>query len=168
VPYIPVPEPMDLGAAEGKKVGLVWAGNPDHARDISRSRHLSEFAPLAPIAAARGVTLYALQFGEGAKQSPPDGLTPIDLTPRIVDFLDTARALAALDLLITVDTSIAHLAGALGLPVWIIIDQTPDWRWQLERKDTPWYPTARLFRSDGNYPALFRHLAESLEQFAAG
>ncbi len=158
---------MDLGTVTGKKVGLVWAGNPDHARDIRRSRHLSEFAPLAAIAGKADTTFFALQFGESAKQTPPDGLNVIDLTPRVEDFFDTAKGLASLDLLITVDTSIAHLAGALAVPVWIIIDQTPDWRWQLDREDSPWYPTARLFRSNGNYPALFQRLAKALEDFAA-
>jgi hypothetical protein len=89
-----------------------------------------------------------------------------DIAPRLEDFLDTASALAALDLLITVDTSIVHLAGALGLPAWLIIDNVPDWRWQLNREDSPWYPSVRLFRSDGDYGALFQRIATALEEFA--
>ena len=165
VPYIPRPSPMALAGDDTKcKVGLVWAGNPDHARDQLRSRALAD---LAPLAAVENTEYFSLQFGPAASQTPPSGLEVTDLTPNIDDFLGTAHALVGLDLLITVDTSVAHLAGALGLPVWIVIAETPDWRWQLGRADSPWYPSARLFRSDGDYEGLFSFIAEELQKFAA-
>jgi len=164
MPYIAVPPPMDLGVPTSKrKVGLVWAGNPKHARDCNRSRSLTEFAPLASV---DNVAFFSLQLGEAATQRRPEGLAMRDIAPRLEDFLDTASALAALDLLITVDTSIVHLAGALSLPAWLIIDNVPDWRWQLNREDSPWYPSVRLFRSDGDYGALFQRIATALEEFA--
>lgn len=164
VPYIPVPEPMALpGDATALKVGIVWAGNPDHVRDSRRSRSLDEFAPLR---SAPNVNFFSLQMGDAKKQQPPEGLALVDLTPHIDDFYDTARALAALDLLITVDTSIAHLGGALNKPVWLIVDEISDWRWQLKRTDSPWYPTFRLFRSKGDYSMLFEELAHALSDFS--
>jgi Flp pilus assembly protein TadD len=163
VPYIPAPSarPLDMPAGL-RKVGLVWAGNPLHARDRSRSRPLSEFAALA---GTEGVSFVNLQYGEAGQEAPPAGLKLAD-PGEIGDFNDTAAVLAGLDLLIAVDTAPAHLAGAMGVPVWLIVDKVPDWRWMLDRTDTPWYPTMRLYRSEGDYAALFRHLAEDLAAFA--
>lgn len=147
--------PYDCAAAwrerlqgEGRlKVGLVWAGNANHRADKSRSIDARLFAPLADV---EGVSFYSLQKGEAAAQAQAlAGVLPIsDLAPDLNDFADTAAALQNLDLLISVDTSVAHLAGAVGTPVWTLISRTPDWRWMLDRDDTPWYPTMRLFRQE--------------------
>jgi len=128
----------------GLKVGLVWAGNPQHKNDRRRSIALSRFAPLLGL---KGVQWFSLQVGERASEleSLP-GATIVDLSQKLTDFDETAAAVANLDLVIAVDTAVAHLAGALGKPVWIMVPYVPDWRWLLGRDESPWYPTARLFR----------------------
>lgn len=128
-----------------RRVGLVWAGNSAHTRDVHRSMHLSDLAPLADVP---NTVFYSLQKGSRQDEvnAPPPGMRLTDLTPEIKDFSDLAAAVQALDLLITVDTGPAHLAGALGKPVWTLIAFSPDWRWLLDRNDSPWYPTMRLFR----------------------
>ena len=132
-------------ADQNLKVGLVWAGRPTHANDHNRTMSLAAFAPLAAIP---GVTFYSLQKGEASRQlrNPPAGMKVVDLSAGLTDFNWTAAAIAGLDLVITVDTSISHLAGALGKPVWVMIPFVPDWRWMLDRADSPWYPTMKLFR----------------------
>ena len=128
-----------------RRVGLVWAGRPTHRNDHNRSVSLKT---LAPIAALDGLSLISLQKG------PPQGQVAeffgraplVNLGPEIDDFRDTAAIIEALDLVVTVDTAVAHLAGALGKPVWIMTPFAPDWRWLEKRADSPWYPTVRLFR----------------------
>jgi len=140
-----------LEAHPGLRVGLVWAGNPRpdepdlHAIDGRRSLSLSQFTPLAAIP---GVTIISLQkINAGAQVQPPSpGLSLIDWTDELTDFADTAALVAALDLVISVDTSVVHLTGALGKPVWILDRFAGCWRWLRSRADSPWYPTARLFR----------------------
>ena len=137
-----------LGRAPRLKVGVVWAGNPRHKAD--RQRSLAAQAVL-PRLVMPGVQLYSLQ-----KEPRPDdapaladlGNDVIDLAPLLRDFAETAAAVAALDLVISVDTSVAHLAGALGRPVWVLLPYALDWRWLRDRADTPWYPTMRLFRQE--------------------
>jgi tetratricopeptide (TPR) repeat protein len=127
------------------RIGICWAGNPHHINDRNRSCRLSLFAPLAGI---KGATFYSLQKDEAASQAkhPPAGMKIIDFTDRLKDWADTAALIQTLDLIVTVDTAIAHLAGALGRPVWMLVPFDPDWRWLLARCDSPWYPTMRLFR----------------------
>lgn len=127
------------------KVGLIWAGRPTHTHDSRRSIALQQLAPLTQI---EGCTFFSLQKGNRADQAsqPPAGMELIDLGPQLHDFADTAAVLDQLDLLITVDTASAHLAGAMGRPVWVLLPFAPDWRWMLGRNDSPWYPTMRLFR----------------------
>lgn len=161
-PYLPVPPPATLPNGGRCNVGLVWAGNPSHSRDRDRSRPLTEFAPLASIP---GVAFYSLQVGPAAAEMPPPGLTVTPLLPVNPDFLDTAAAIAALDLVITVDTAPAHLAGALGRPVWVLIDTVPDWRWLHGRDDSPWYPTMQLFRREGEWAQTFARVAAALSDF---
>jgi hypothetical protein len=144
------------------RVGLIWAGNPNHARDRERSRLLSEFAPLADRA---DVTFYALQKGAAAKQRPPDGMRLIDLGTTFKDMSDTAAAMLSLDLVISIDSAPAHLAGALGIPVWVLLTRMPDWRWGLGRDDTPWYPSMRLFRDANGWKDLFERVAVELANF---
>ncbi len=134
-----------LRAADRLAVGLVWAGSPQHANDHRRSLPLECFRALAGVP---GVTWFSLQKGPAAAQlaAAPAGLEIEDLAPHLHSFADTAAVLANLDLLISVDTAAAHLAGALARPVWTLLPYTPDWRWLMDREDSPWYPTMRLFR----------------------
>jgi Flp pilus assembly protein TadD len=132
--------------ADGRlKVGLSWAGRKIHGHDRYRSIQLSS---LAPLAAAKNVWFCSLQKGDPASQtkSPPSGMDLTDWTPELRDFADTAGLLANLDLLISVDTAVVHLAGAMAKPAWVLLQFMPDWRWMLQREDSPWYPTLRLFR----------------------
>jgi hypothetical protein len=130
-----------------KRVGVVWAGRPTHNNDRNRSASLAAFAPLA---AVPGIALVALQKGPAVAQSGNYfGRAPlVNIGAEIRDYDDTMAILANLDLLVTVDTSVAHLAGAMGRNVWIMLPRAPDWRWLRDREDTPWYPTLRLFRQD--------------------
>ncbi|MBM3725393.1 MAG: tetratricopeptide repeat protein [Acidobacteria bacterium] len=123
------------------KTGLVWAGNSRHKNNHNRSMALDLFLPLADL---DGVRFFSLQKDSAGPIPPAFPMT--DLAPALTDFNETAAAIANLDLVIAVDTAVAHLAGALGKPVWILLPHVPDWRWMLDRDDSPWYPTARLFR----------------------
>lgn len=149
VPYLQIPHEAVAQAAALEwpqrelRVGLAWSGNPAFPRDQFRSVTLSA---LAPLLAVPGALFYSLQMGPAAAQLEPYRDRVADLTPHIRDLADTAALLENLDLLITVDTAVAHLAGALGLPVWTMIPASPDWRWLTERRDSPWYPSMRLFR----------------------
>jgi hypothetical protein len=131
--------------ATKKRIGLVWAGNPDYANDRYRSIKLNA---LQSVLAQTGVTWYSVQKGDEERDSEPlaQQFDMHTLGPVIRDFTDTLAILHSLDLLITVDTSVAHLAGAAGLPVWVLIPAYTDWRWMTERTDSPWYPSMRLFR----------------------
>ena len=151
-----------VGAGAGPSVGLVWAGNPRHWRDRARSLPARRMLPLLDHAAR----WFSLQVGAGAENLPalaPDRVT--DLAPRLTDFSETAAALTALDLVITVDTAVAHLAGALGRPVWLLLPFSPDFRWLLGRDDSPWYPTMRLFRQSepGDWDGVIARVAAALE-----
>ena len=127
------------------KVALVWAGNRNHRNDSRRSCRLSDFMTLSSI---EGVQCFSLQKEVGSQEAPL--LTPghgiIHWGHLLEDFSDTSAALACMDLVIAVDTAVAHLAGALAKPVWLLLPYLPDWRWMLDRTDSPWYPTMRFFR----------------------
>ncbi len=127
------------------KIGIVWAGNPEHKNDSNRSCSLKNFAHLTDI---RGLTLFSLQKGPASVESnnPPGDMKIINLTNELNDFAETAAVIDNLDLIISADTSVAHLAGAIGKPVWVLLPFVPDWRWFLKRNDSPWYPNMRLFR----------------------
>ncbi|MGQ9370017.1 tetratricopeptide repeat protein [Azospirillum sp. ST 5-10] len=137
-----------LAGEERLKVGLVWAGEPRpddfKANAVDRRRSLP-LAALAPLAAVPGVAFYSLQKGEAARQMPPAGLRLTDWMDEVGDFADTAALVEQLDLVITVDTSMCHLAGGLGRPVWVLSRFDACWRWLDNREDSPWYPTMRLF-----------------------
>jgi Tfp pilus assembly protein PilF len=128
-----------------RRIGIAWAGRPTHVNDRNRSVRLPAFAPLSEL---RRVALVSLQKGPAQAQVGGYwGRAPlINLGPEIADFDDTMAILEALDLLVTIDTAVGHLAGAMGRPVWLMLPFAPDWRWLLDRSDSPWYPTARLFR----------------------
>jgi Flp pilus assembly protein TadD len=153
------------GGPGGLKVGLVWAGASMNQNDRNRSLPL---ALLAPLARVPGVGFYSLQKGEPARQAknPPGGMSLIDWTEELDDFADTAALIANLDLVISVDTAAAHLAGALGRPTWVLLPAVADWRWLLGREDSPWYPTMRLFRqtTPGQWEDVFRHVADALQR----
>jgi tetratricopeptide (TPR) repeat protein len=145
------------------KVGLAWAGNPQNWDDRKRSISLNM---LAPLARAAGVTFFSLQVGGAAAEAaaPPPGMKLIDHTARIRDFSDTAALMSHLDLVITIDTSVAHLAGAMGVPTWVVLACAADFRYHLVRSDNPWYPSMRLFRQerDGDWTGAIERVAEAL------
>ena len=161
VPYLRPPAELVPLQEHGFKIGLVWAGNPNHRNDAQRSMHLVGMLPLLTIDAE----WYSLQVGQAASQIKALGLSTVlhDLAPRLNDFHDTASVISQLDLVITVDTAVAHLAGALGKPVWILLPFDADWRW-LQGQDSPWYPTARLFRQPwpGNWGAVIQDVTTAL------
>lgn len=147
----------------GLKVGIAWQGNPDHKKDRLRSFKLNLFEPLARI---DGVRLFSLQKGFGAEQlDEAIGFPVVDLGRRLGDLDDAAALIDNLDLLVTPDTALAHLAGALGVPVWIAVQFSSDWRWLLDREDTPWYPSIRLFRQRewNDWEEVFGRIASALE-----
>jgi tetratricopeptide (TPR) repeat protein len=145
------------------KVGLVWAGKPEHKNDRNRSCHLEVFSPLAELG---DISFYSLQKGWAAEEAknPPGGMKLIDYTEEISDFSDTSGLIMNLDLIVSVDTSVVHLAGALGKPVWTLLPFAPDWRWLLIREDCPWYPTMRLFRqhSPGDWESVIANVKDEL------
>jgi Flp pilus assembly protein TadD len=128
-----------------KRIGIAWAGRPTHNNDHNRTTVLENFAP---IGAVPGVALISLQKGEGLDQIPKwQGPAPlIDIGSKLESFEDTIAVIDRLDLIVSVDTSINHFAGAMGRPAWIMLPFAPDWRWLMNRPDTPWYPSLRLFR----------------------
>ena len=158
-----------LGLYRGFKVGIVWQGNPKFRLDRFRSIPLAQFAPLARVP---GVHLLSLQKGAGCEQLPAlqERFPVTDLGSQLDEttgaFQDTAAVMKNLDLVITLDTAIAHLAGALGVPVWVALHDIPDWRWLLNRDDCPWYPTMRLFRQTrpGQWEDVFHRIAEALQR----
>jgi tetratricopeptide (TPR) repeat protein len=152
---------------EKLSVGLVWSGNPKHLRDRLRSIPLASFACLAKI---DGVQLYSLQKGADAlNQIASSGLEIVDLGREFEDFCDTAGAISHLDLVISVDTSVAHLAGALGKPVWTLVAEPADWRWLMKGETTPWYPTMRLFRQQkrNEWGTVIEEVAQALRRVVA-
>jgi hypothetical protein len=132
-------------AGKDYRVGLVWAGRPTHANDANRSMTL---AALQPLLTLPGIRFVSLQKGPAAEQigEMDFNLAPLDLGKDLNSFEDTAAVLAELDELISVDTAVAHLAGALGKPVRVLLPFIPDWRWLWGRDDSPWYPGMRLYR----------------------
>jgi tetratricopeptide (TPR) repeat protein len=150
------------------KVGLMWAGSPGNKNDLNRSISLSQLDLLGTI---ENVVFYNLQKGSGVAQAnnPLANLHFIGLTEDIGDFASTAALIANLDLVICVDTSVAHLAGAIGKPAWVLLPFAADWRWLLEREDSPWYPSLRLFRqcSIGDWEEVVARVRDALRKLAA-
>jgi hypothetical protein len=158
----------ELASLSGFKIGIAWQGSPTFRDDRRRSIPLACFAPLA-----RGgsVQLINLQKGPGTDQLPTvAGSFQVHHLGNRVDeasgaFMDTAAIMKNLDLVITSDTATAHLAGALGVPVWTALPMIPDWRWLLQRDNSPWYPTMRLFRQTrpGQWPEVFERMAQEID-----
>jgi tetratricopeptide (TPR) repeat protein len=166
VPYLSAPADASgvwaerIATAPGLRVGVVWAGAIVGAIDLRL---------LQPLWAVDGVSWFSLQVGERSGDiSSLSEVKSADLSPWLVDFAETAAAICHLDLVISVDTSVAHLAGALGRPTWLLLRYPPEWRWLLEREDSPWYPTARLFRQrkEGDWPCVAREVAAALAHMA--
>jgi predicted O-linked N-acetylglucosamine transferase (SPINDLY family) len=177
VPYIRVPAAATerwreaLGPKTGLRVGIVWAGNPEHQHDRERSIPPGELAAFAQVQQQASITFYSLQKPPvGRHAAGPLPLPHVNLAERLVDLTDTAAVIMNLDLVITADTSIAHLAGALGRPVWVLLPFACDWRWLLERDDSPWYPTMRLFRQPQffDWGAVVRRVVDELAGLAKG
>jgi len=162
--YLNAPAAASLDAPKGfLKAGLVWAGNPNFAYDHLRSFEAEVYLPLLDVP---GTAFFSLQAGDvSAEQAGAafrDRVT--DLAPGFKDFADTAAAIAALDLVVTSDTSVAHLAGAMGRPTWLLLHTLADWRWLRDRDDSPWYPSMRLFRQRtlGDWDAVAQDVAQAL------
>ena len=151
------------------KVGIAWAGRPSHPNDRARTLRWSQLLPLTRIP---GVALIALQKEIPASDRVefPGGLGALDISAELGDFADTAAVIESCDLVISVDSSAAHLAGAMGKPTWVMLPWIPDWRWLLDREDTPWYPTLRLFRqpSRGDWTSTIARVAEELTALQRG
>ncbi len=178
VPYLsPDPERLarwekELAGSRSFKVGIAWQGNPRHRWDRHRSFPLQA---LEPLAAVKGVQLYSLQKGPGVEQLAALGnrIAVTDFGNRLdaaVPFADTAAIVRQLDLVVTCDSVLAHLAGALAVPVWVALPTISDWRWLLDREDSPWYPTLRLFRQRafGRWDEVFERMATALRQSLVG
>jgi tetratricopeptide (TPR) repeat protein len=166
VPYLRVPAEASAGWAElipatpGLRVGVVWAGTVVGAIDLRL---------LQPLWEVEGVSWFSLQVGDRSGDiSSLAGVKIADLSPWLTDFAETAAAVSRLDLVISVDTSVAHLAGALGRPTWLLLRYPPEWRWLLAREDSPWYPTARLFRQgeEEDWSCVAREVEAALAQMA--
>jgi tetratricopeptide (TPR) repeat protein len=173
IPYVD-PDPALVDAWRQRlpggslRIGLVWAGSPLHPHELWRAIPLEQLTPLTTLA---GTSFYSLQMGPSAGQVKQlgDCVRLIDLQGEQKDFADTAALVANLDLVISIDTSVAHLAGAMGKPVWVLLSKSSDWRWLLDREDSPWYPTARLFRQStlGNWQGVVARVERELRELAA-
>ncbi len=167
IPYVGIPPQVPnrrpiaevLAASEGRtRIGLVWTGNSGHARDAERSLPM---ALLNCLEAVPDVAWHSFQIGQSDEPSLPGC---VSLTPLLSDFSDTAYALSGMDLVISVDTALAHLAGAMGIPTLLLVTYVPDFRWLLDRDDSPWYPTLRIFRqpSPGDWDSVMNELVRGL------
>jgi len=157
-----------LAPVHGFKIGISWQGNPNHEWDRHRSIPLKEFAAIARLP---GVRLISLQKGAGTEQLKSAGFEVLDFGDELDTtsgaFMDSAAIIRNLDLVITVDSAIGHLAGALGAPVWLGLAAIVDWRWMLQRDDSPWYPTVRLFRQTklGDWRSVFARMTAEVSKW---
>ena len=155
-----------FSASPNLKIGITWQGNPKHRHDRHRSFSVQRFRSLAML---EGVELFSLQKGLGAEQLATVRFPLTDLRGQLDEiggtFQNTAAAIQALDLIITCDSAVAHLAGALGVPVWVPLSDLSDWRWLRDRDDSPWYPTMRLFRQTklGDWAPVFDRIRAEVQ-----
>ncbi|HEY1719838.1 MAG TPA: tetratricopeptide repeat protein [Magnetospirillaceae bacterium] len=156
-----------IGAGGKLRVGIVWAGNPEHKNDHNRSLPIQA---LDGLPAGDRFRYFSLQMGGPRSTLPQTRVPMVDLGEQIQDFDDTAAVLSQLDLVIACDTAIAHLAGALARPVWVLLPFAPDWRWQMARPDSPWYPTMTLYRQDrrGDWATVIARVAADLKHRIGG
>jgi hypothetical protein len=150
------------------RAGLAWAGRVGHINDAMRSMHVRQLAPLASSRAAF-FSLQKWKIGMGASEPDP-AMQLIDWTTDFADMTDTAGLIANLDLVIAVDTAVAHLAGAMNKPTWLLLPKAPDWRWMLGREDSPWYPSMRIFRQErlGDWESVIRRVHDELQNLQRG
>ena len=156
-----------IEALPGKRVALAWAGQANHANDRNRSIDLKTLAPLLALDRVSFVSIQReLRDNDAAHLARHANVT--HLGGQLADMADTAAVAALVDLVIAVDTSVVHLAGAMGRPVWVMLPFTPDWRWTLTSEHSPWYPQARLFRQPaiGDWPSVVAKLRDALANFA--
>jgi ADP-heptose:LPS heptosyltransferase len=173
-PYLPSPPDSLIQAWDNRlgprtrlRVGLVWSGDPGHVNDHARSIPLRTLCNILDVDATFVSLQKAPRPDDAAVLRERDDI--VDLTAGFTDFTETAALISCLDLVITVDTSVAHLAGALGCPTWIMLPWTPDYRWLLDRADSPWYPSVRLFRQTEtrDYESVLDRVGEELRARAA-
>ena len=164
VPYIPLPPALvvDVSPVAKTTIGIAWAGRSTHKNDANRSLEVASLKPLFDLTDIAWVSLQIDDRHDEAVIRAKEDL--YDIRDKIRDFTDTAAAIAAMDLVLTVDTAVAHLAGALGKPVWVLLPFAPDWRWLLDRDDSPWYPTMKLFRQEtpGDWEGVINRVVEAL------
>jgi len=173
VPYLHCPPAMtkkwctQLKKFDGLKVGIAWAGSKSQGKDQLRSVALERFAPLV---AVENVQFVSLQKDAAMLQLKGKEWPILDWMDICEDFLDTAALMGNLDLIICVDTAIVHLAGALGKPVWLLNRFESEWRWMIDREDSPWYPTMRIFRQPTmhDWDSVMKTVAFELEKLASG
>jgi len=171
LPYLHVKESQRvpwrerLAALPRPRIGVVWMGNPLYGKDHNRSLNLDQIKPLLEMARPHFISLQ-----KGSTTATASNVAIFDADSWLTDFSATAALITELDLVITVDTGVAHIAGALGKPVWILLPFMPDWRWMLGREDSPWYPTARLFRQRApqDWVAVIERARGELRKFLAG
>jgi len=167
VPYLPSQPTsiVDVGSEARTLIGIAWAGNPKHKNSWAANRSL-EATYLKPLFDLPDISWVSLQMDNRHNEATaiPKLRKLQDVRNQISDFADTAGVMANLDLVITVDTAVAHLAGALGRPVWVLLSFAADWRWLLDRDDSPWYPTMRLFRqkTPSDWKSVIASVAEAL------
>lgn len=169
-PYLAPPKDWTFDIPEAKagafKVGIIWGGNPNFPGDGERSAKLDFYLPLLK---NKRVQLFSLQKGEREPELKDAPAEIVRLSDRIEDFCDTASIMTQMDLVITTCTSTAHLAGALGVPVWVALHHNPDWRWLRHRDDSPWYPSARLFqqKTPGDWKGVYKSIEKALKKLTA-
>ena len=169
IPYLTAPDKLGVqlpaSLERQRNIGIVWAGKPTHQNDKNRSCQFSHFIELLGMP---GVTVYSLQKGPREADIVDAGCEALvlNLGSRLNDFADTAAVIQQLDMVITIDTSVAHLAGALGKPVWVVLPFAPDWRWMTDIDTSPWYPSMRLFRQkkQGDWDAVFVEVRKALRE----
>lgn len=172
IPFIPsINEPSSVYHKSLKKVeneyrykvGIVWAGNPKHTNDSRRSIPFNLFSNLFDILA---VQWFSLQVGNRSEEIIGEPYKIIDYSKQFIDFMETAKLIESLDLVIAVDTAVAHLAGSMGKKTWILLPFYPDWRWQLDREDSPWYPSVKLFRQQkpGDWQEVLERVKIALKE----
>lgn len=174
VPYLvaphPLPEAILLPPSKNYRIGIVWASGADNAKLYAQKSCPPEL--FLDLLTLDSLSLYSLQVGKNAPEIHPwlEGDRLVDLSPQIQSFVDTASIIDQMDLIISVDTAVAHLAGAMGKPVWVLLPHIPDWRWLLHRLDSPWYPTMRLFRqaNRGDWTTVFQSIKQRLATVLKG
>ncbi|MDX1486215.1 MAG: tetratricopeptide repeat protein [Alphaproteobacteria bacterium] len=168
IPYITaenLPKPIQIQEKSSFKIGFLWAGSTMNKKGMVRTVEAAHFERLIGF---RGTKFYSLQYGDTAKElRTSEAFNAVeDLSPYLSGFAETAAVLDQLDLIITIDTYLAHLAGAMGKPTWVLLPYSPDWRWLLDRTDSPWYPSLRLFRQPtaGDWDAVFCDVEDALRE----